>query len=140
MSLTAFRSLHRRLLAKGLGLLFVMVLLIGGLPGNAAQLTGKYTEDGLLLVNTLRTALTDSDSLGGLESSQAEAQQVIESFAGRYHGARFDKMASFTTLRTVSNTLASVYRSPGKRPLKPEQVTRVLTQLNRAEADLKRGS
>ena len=120
-------------------LLLSVALLLGSASSvaQAARLTGKYYEDSMTLIQTLRTILSEGDPLMNPEEARAEAMQAIQEFSGRYHGHRYDKLQSFTTLRTVFNTLASQYRT-SSRPLNPEKVERVLMQLDRAELALRR--
>ncbi|MEN9223872.1 MAG: photosystem II protein Psb27 [Thermostichus sp. HHBFW_bins_43] len=129
------KSLFLRLV----GLLLSVTLFLGWVSpeAQAARLTGKYYEDGMTMIQTLRTVLSEGDPLMNPEEARAEAMEAIQEFSGRYHGQRYDKLQSFTTLRTVFNTLASQYRM-SNRPLKPEQVERVLMQLDRAEVALRR--
>lgn len=105
----------------------------------AAPLTGDYVEDGLHVIQTLRTAIIETDSAAAKEQSEDEASAAIRAFSSRYHGAKYTKRLSFTTLRTVFNTMASKYQSSFKRPFKPDQMERLQSQLNLAEAALKQG-
>lgn len=127
-------------LLRLVSLLLSVTLLVGLVsPGaQAARLTGKYYEDSMTIIQTLRTVLSEGDPAMNPEEARAEAMQAIQEFAGRYHGQRYDKLQSFTTLRTVFNTLASQYRT-SNRPLQPEKVERVLMQLDQAEMALRRG-
>ncbi|MGY3169810.1 photosystem II Psb27 protein [Thermostichus sp. MS-CIW-19] len=122
-----------------LGLLLSVTLMLGWATASAqaARLTGKYYEDSMTLIQTLRTVLSEADPVMNPEEAQVQAMEAIQEFAGRYHGHRYDKLQSFTTLRTVFNTVASHYRT-SKRPLDPEKVERVLMQLDRAELALRR--
>ncbi|MFS8854415.1 photosystem II protein Psb27 [Synechococcus sp. H55.7] len=121
------------------GLLLSVILVLGWTTASAqaARLTGKYYEDSMTLIQTLRTVLSEADPVMNPAEARAEAMEAMQEFAGRYHGQRYDKLQSFTTLRTVFNTLASQYRT-SNRPLNPEKVERVLMQLDRAELALRR--
>ncbi|MEN9202276.1 MAG: photosystem II protein Psb27 [Thermostichus sp. DG_1_6_bins_120] len=131
--------MFKTLFLRFLGLLLSITLLLGLMipEVQAARLTGKYYEDSMTMIQTLRTVLSEGDPAMNPEEARAEAMEAIQEFAGRYHGQHYDKLQSFTTLRTVFNTLASQYRM-SNRPLKPEQMERVLMQLDRAEVALRR--
>ncbi|MFS8860377.1 photosystem II protein Psb27 [Synechococcus sp. H60.3] len=122
-----------------LGLLLSVILVLGWTTASAqaARLTGKYYEDSMTLIQTLRTVLSEADPVMNPAEARAEVMEAMQEFAGRYHGHRYDKLQSFTTLRTVFNTVASHYRT-SNRPLDPEKVERVLMQLDRAELALRR--
>ncbi len=129
------KTFFRRLV--GLLLSVTLALSWATSSAQAARLTGKYYEDSMTLIQTLRTVLSEGDPVMNPEEARVEVMEAIQEFAGRYHGHRYDKLQSFTTLRTVFNTVASHYRT-SKRPLDPEKVERVLMQLDRAELALRR--
>lgn len=106
-------------------------------PVQAVQLTGNYTEDGKAVVSVLRTALQDFEDEAAQAAAETEARAAITDFSGRYHADRYKKMISFTTLRTVFNTMASNYRTG--RPLKESRQERALEQLEKAERALELG-
>jgi photosystem II Psb27 protein len=115
-----------------LTLALVISLMLPGAFAEAVQLKGSYTQDGQTVIQVLRAAVEAPSEEA--ERAALEAQAAMDAFNGRYHGDRYDKMQSYTTLRTVFNTLASSYRV--KRPLTEEKKERVLAQLRRAEAGL----
>jgi photosystem II Psb27 protein len=102
----------------------------------ASQLTGNYLADGQALIASIRTAV--SGQAESQDEAESAALDLIDAFSSRYHGDRFTKLQSYTTLRTIFNTVASSYRGSMKRPLKPTQVERVLSQLDKAEEALNR--
>lgn len=106
-------------------------------PVQAVELTGNYTEDGKAVVSVLRSALQEFEDEAAREEAEAEAKQAITDFAGRYHEDRYKKMISFTTIRTVFNTMASNYRTG--RPLKENRQERVLSQLDQVDRALELG-
>jgi photosystem II Psb27 protein len=119
-------------------LLLVVLILVGSIQSSpAVTFTGDYQTDGQAVIASLRESLgefeTEAEGVAALE----DAKEAIEGFYARYHGPRYTKMQSFTTLRTVFNTLASNYRT--ERPLRDSQSDRVLQQLSQAEAALQRG-
>ncbi|MEN9204992.1 MAG: hypothetical protein Q6K99_00925 [Thermostichales cyanobacterium BF4_bins_65] len=119
-------------------LLVVLLVLVGLLlpwtPAEAVRLKGSYVEDGKTVIEVLRTAVQAPEGTEEAQAAALEAQQAMDAFNSRYHGDRFDKKQSYTTLRTVFNTLASSYRMG--RPLTEEKKERVLSQLRRAETGL----
>ena len=131
--------MQKTLFLRLVGLLLAIALILGwAIPGaQAARLTGKYYEDSLTIIQTLRTALLEGDPVLKPEEARAEVMEAMQEFVGRYHGPRYNKLPSFTTLRTVFNTVASHYRT-SDRPLEPEKLERVLMQLDRAEMALRR--
>lgn len=127
------------LVTRVLTILTVAILVVAQWmsPAQAVQLTGNYTEDGQAVVAVLRASLQEFDDQEEAAAARIEAQEAIKGFTGRYHADRYKKMVSFTTMRTVFNTLASNYRSP--RPLKADRQARVLDQLDQAERALSVG-
>jgi len=121
-------QVHRLFLTLAL----IVSLILPWTAAEAVQLKGPYSQDGLTVIAVLRAALEAPKEEA--ESAALEAQAAMDAFNGRYHGVRYDKMQSYTTLRTVFNTLASSYRV--NRPLNEEKKERVLAQLRRAEAGL----
>ncbi len=129
------KGLMKRVLTIVAVVILAMVQGIG--PAQAVQLTGDYTQDGQAVVSVLRTSLQDFEDEAAAEAAREEAEQAIKDFTGRYHADKYKKMISFTTLRTVFNTLASNYRT--SRPLKESRQERVLDQLDQAERALSVG-
>lgn len=110
-------------------------------PARALDLTGNYVNDGNAVIEVLRAYVDPETDLepSVLDQRIAESQEAIESFYSRYRG-RYAKTRSFTTFQTIFNTLASNYRGRTQpRALKPDQKTRVLTQLDQAKVALSRG-
>lgn len=124
------------LMTRVFTILTIVIMAVAQLasPAQAVQLTGNYAEDGQAVVTVLRASLQDFEDPEAAQVAQTEAKQAIEDFTGRYHADRYKKMVSFTTLRTVFNTLASNYRST--RPLKESRQERVLAQLDQVERAL----
>ncbi|GAB4212893.1 MAG: hypothetical protein OHK0012_08020 [Synechococcales cyanobacterium] len=125
-------SRHLRRILVSVLLLIALVVPLWSAPAQAIRLKGPYNEDGLEVIRVLREALDTPDDSDQAADAHSEAQAAMDAFNGRYHGDRFDKMQSYTTLRTVFNTLASTYRVG--RPLTAEKKERVLAQLRRAES------
>ncbi len=119
-------------------LLLVVLILVGSIQSSPAiTFTGDYQTDGQAVITSLRESLDQFETEEEGAAALADAKEAIEGFYARYHGPRYTKMQSFTTLRTIFNTLASNYRT--ERPLRDNQSDRVLEQLSQAEVALQRG-
>ncbi|NJK62277.1 MAG: photosystem II protein Psb27 [Synechococcaceae cyanobacterium SM2_3_1] len=119
-------------------LLLVVLILVGSIQSSPAiTFTGDYLSDGQAVIASLRESLGEFETEEAGVAAHEDAKVAIEGFYARYHGPRYTKLQSFTTLRTVFNTLASNYRT--ERPLRDSQSNRVLQQLSQAEAALQRG-
>lgn len=124
---------------------FVCIALVAtiGLVGCGSDLgglTGNYVSDTQAVIQSLRYAIGLSASDTNRKTAQADARSKINAFASRYRRDP-DKLslASFTTLRTALNALASYYNGTTKRAV-PEKVRdRVLIELERVEAALAQG-
>ncbi|MFM7471313.1 MAG: photosystem II protein Psb27 [Nodosilinea sp. LVE1205-7] len=129
-------------IARLFALVLVAVIgLTGCSNGTSGQLTGDYRQDTLMLVNSLRTAISLADDDPAKAESQAEAKVIISDFASRYR--RDDSVASlssFTTMRTALNALAGHYSSYPNRPLPEKLKTRIEQELKQVEAALNRGA
>jgi photosystem II Psb27 protein len=132
------RAFFSQMLACVVSVLLIVVGIL--LPAQAMQMTGQYSEDGIQVITVLRSALSPLETPEASELAKTEADAAMQAFSARYHGPRFDKKLSYTTLRTIFNTVASNYRSKVQRPLKEEKVQRILDQLKQAEVALKRGN
>ena len=132
----------KALIARLFALVLVDVIgLTGCSTGTSGQLTGDYRQDTLMLVNSLRTAITLADDDPAKAESQAEAKVIISDFASRYR--RDDSVAglsSFTTMRTALNAIAGHYSSYPNRPLPEKLKTRIEQELKQVEAALNRGA
>ncbi|MFZ4639973.1 MAG: photosystem II protein Psb27 [Nodosilinea sp.] len=132
----------KALIARLFALVLVAVIgLTGCSTGTSGQLTGDYRQDTLMLVNSLRTAITLADDDPAKAESQAEAKVIISDFASRYR--RDDSVAglsSFTTMRTALNAIAGHYSSYPNRPLPEKLKTRIEQELKQVEAALNRGA
>lgn len=130
------------LISRLLALMLVAVIgLTGCSAGTSGQLTGDYRQDTLMLVDSLRTAITLPDDDLAKAEAQAEAKVLISDFASRYRrDAAVANLSSFTTMRTALNAIAGHYSSYPNRPLPEKLKTRVEQELKQVEAALKRGA
>lgn len=122
-------------------MLVAVIGLTGCSAGTSGQLTGDYRQDTLMLVDSLRTAITLPDDDLAKAEAQAEAKVLISDFASRYRrDAAVANLSSFTTMRTALNAIAGHYSSYPNRPLPEKLKTRVEQELKQVEAALKRGA
>jgi photosystem II Psb27 protein len=132
----------KTLIARLFALMLVAVIgLTGCSAGTSGKLTGDYRQDTLMLVDSLRTAITLPDDDPAKAEAQAEAKVVISDFASRYRrDAAVANLSSFTTMRTALNAIAGHYSSYPNRPLPEKLKTRVTQELKQVEAALNRGA
>ena len=132
----------KTLLSRLFALMLVAVIgLTGCSAGTSGLLTGNYRQDTLMLVDSLRTAITLPDDDPAKTEAQATAKVVISDFASRYRrDAAVANLSSFTTMRTALNAIAGHYSSYPNRPLPEKLKTRVEQELKQVEAALKRES
>ncbi len=130
----------KTLLSRLFALMLVAVIgLTGCSAGTSGLLTGNYRQDTLMLVDSLRTAITLPDDDPAKAEAQAVAKVVISDFASRYRrDASVANLSSFTTMRTALNAIAGHYSSYPNRPLPDKLRTRVEQELKQVEAALKR--
>ncbi|MBU6228291.1 MAG: photosystem II protein Psb27 [Cyanobacteria bacterium REEB459] len=129
-------------LARLVALVLVAVIgLTGCSAGTSGQLTGDYRQDTLMLVNSLRTAISLADDDPAKAEAQAEAKVIISDFASRYRrDESVASLSSFTTMRTALNALAGHYSSYPNRPLPEKLKTRIEQELKQVEGALNRGA
>ncbi|MCS6782170.1 MAG: photosystem II protein Psb27 [Gloeomargarita sp. SKYBB_i_bin120] len=133
--------MRKRLGAIVVGLVLVVSLLLTGCSGAMGTLSGDYVQDTLQLVQTLRRAVALSEDDPNKAAIQSETRQRINDFAAHYRrDSRVSSLLSFTTLRTVLNSLAGHYSSYPGRPLPEKLKNRINEQLDQVELALKRGN
>lgn len=130
-------------LSKLLALILVITISFVGYIDNAsANLTGKYTEDTLSVLETLTTAIelpADAD-VETKKATQKEARQQINDYVSRYRrNSNYSGLKSFTTMQTALNSLAGFYTSYGNRPLPDKLKTRINQEFKQVEFALKKG-
>lgn len=130
----------KTLLSRLFALMLVAVIgLTGCSAGSSGLLTGDYRQDTLMLVDSLRTAITLPDDDPAKAEAQANAKVVISDFASRYRrDASVSTLGSFTTMRTALNAIAGHYSAYPNRPLPEKLKTRVEQELKQVESALKR--
>jgi len=129
----------KRLISPLFALLLVAAIAISGC-GNADGLTGNYQQDTLDMVAALKTAIELPADAPNKVAAQAEARQKINVYASRYRrDASVATLSSYTTIRTVLNSLAGHYSSYPNRPIPQKLKDRLTRELKRVELALKRG-
>ena len=132
----------RTFLSKVVALMLVAVLFVSGCastPGTE-RLTGKYAEDAQIVVDVLRESLAVPADAENIQDVRADALSVMEAFASRYSRNKYRSFRSYTTLRTIFNTVGSNYRMSRVRPLRQDKIDRALSELRQAELAAQRGS
>lgn len=134
----------KRFLSRLLAL--VLVLCIGLLECSPAlaepvSITGKYSEDTIAVISSLRETLQIPDNSPDRITAQVEAKKLISDFASRYRrDTSLTKLPSFTTMRTALNSLAGHYTSYPNRPVPQKMKDRLEQEFKQAELSLKRGA
>ncbi|WP_173644992.1 photosystem II protein Psb27 [Geminocystis sp. NIES-3708] len=130
-------------LSKLLALILVITIsFLGYIDSASANLTGKYTEDTLSVLETLTTAIelpVDAD-VETKKATQKEARQQINDYVSRYRkNSNYSGLKSFTTMQTALNSLAGFYTSYGNRPLPDKLKARINQEFKQVEFALKKG-
>jgi len=108
----------------------------------SANLTGKYTEDTIAVLECLNTAieLPDDTDIQTKKATQNEARKQINDYISRYRkDTKYGGLKSFTTMQTALNSLAGYYTSYGNRPLTNKLKTRLSQEFKQVEFALKKG-
>ncbi|MEM6446128.1 MAG: photosystem II protein Psb27 [Cyanobacteria bacterium P01_D01_bin.123] len=124
-----------------MAVLLVAVLFVSGcatVPG-ADLMTGNYTTDVQTVVDSLRSTVDTPVDAPDFAEARAQARSVIDAFSSRYSANTYNNRQSFTTLRTVFNTLGSYYRGEGTRSPNAKKLDRVRAELDRVEKALSLG-
>jgi photosystem II Psb27 protein len=122
--------------------LVVTISFVGYIDTASANLTGKYADDTLTVLETLTTAiaLPDDTDTETKKSTQKEAKQQINDYISRYRkNSNYSGLKSFTTMQTAVNSLAGYYTSYGNRPLPDKLKTRLNQEFKQVEFALKKG-
>jgi photosystem II Psb27 protein len=133
----------KRYWSRLLSIVLVVVIGLMGFPysANADTLTGNYSQDTLTVVSILKDALAIPDDAPNRGASQTEARQKINEFAARYQrNNSVANLSSFTTMRTVLNSLAGHYSSYPNRPVPQKLRDRLQEEFVQVESALKRGA
>ena len=136
----------KRFLSRQLSRLIALVLvaaiaLTGCAAGGGPSLTGDYRQDTLALISSLRTAIDLPDGSAEKAAAQSDARQKINDFASRYRrDPALANLTSYTTMRTILNTIAGHYSSSPNRPLPQKMKQQLEQEFQQVEGALKRGA
>lgn len=132
----------QRYLSRFLAFVLVAVIGLTGCSANTPSgLVGNYRQDATVLLQTLRTAVELPDNSPEKSSAQAQARQAINDFASLYRReSALTKSASYTTIRTILNSMAGHYSSYPNRPIPQKLKDRLELEFKQAEMALQRGA
>ena len=101
-----------------------------------------FTDNATLnLAGSLRTAIELPEDAPQKAEAQSEARDLINAFASRYRrDPAVSGLASFTTMQTALNGLASHYTSYPNRPVPQKLKDRLDREFKQIELSLKRES
>jgi photosystem II Psb27 protein len=109
-----YRVAMKRYLSRLVAIVCAVMIGLTGFAGYASadSLTGKYKEDTLTLIGSMRSAIEATSDNPDRMKLQADARVKINDFASRYRrNGSVMKLSSFTTMRTALNSLAGHYSS-----------------------------
>lgn len=133
MSLKSFFS-------RCLALLLVIGIGLMGCSTTPGGITGNYSNDTLMVIETLTKAINLPDDATDKAEIQALARQQINDYASRYRrDAKRSTLRSFTTMQTALNSLAGYYSAYGARPIPEKLKTRLTQEFQQVELAIKRG-
>ena len=128
-------------LSRLLALVLVVVVGLMGCSTNVAGLTGNYSQDTSMVLETLATAIDIADDDPKKDSVQNLARTQINDYVSRYRrDTKTAGLRSFTTMQTALNSLAGYYSSYGNRPLPEKLKKRLKQEFRQVEIALKRDS
>ncbi len=105
-----------------------------------AGLTGNYVEDTNAVIKSLRYAVNLPADAPDRASAESDAHYKINAYAARYRiNSDKSSLYSYTTMRTVLNTLAGYFNGTSRKSIPEKTKERVLLELERAENALNEG-
>ena len=132
-----WRRIKAALLAVCLGL----TRLVTACSGSSGPLTGNYAEDTVVGADQLMATIAIAADDPGRSEAETSARALFNDYMARYRPqAKFNGLASFTTMQTALNSLAGHYASYANRPLPEALHDRIAKELNKAEKSVVQGS
>jgi photosystem II Psb27 protein len=126
--------------SRCLALLLVIGIGLMGCSATPGGITGNYSNDTLMVIETLTQAINLPDDATDKAEIQALARQQINDYAARYRrDAKRSTLRSFTTMQTALNSLAGYYSAYGARPIPEKLKTRLNQEFQQVELAIKRG-
>jgi photosystem II Psb27 protein len=105
-----------------------------------AGLTGNYIQDTTAVIKSLRYAVNLPPDAPDRASAESDAHYKINAYAARYRiNSDKSSLYSYTTMRTVLNTLAGYFNGTSHKSIPEKTKERVLLELERAERALNEG-
>jgi photosystem II Psb27 protein len=131
----------QRIWSRLIVLVLVVVIGLSGCSNTPSGLVGNYQKDTLTVVQNLRTALELPDDSPEKSAAQSLARENINDFAALYRkDSGLIKLSSYTTMRTVLNSLAAHYASYPNRPVPDKLKERLELELSQIESAIDRGA
>jgi photosystem II Psb27 protein len=132
-----WRRIKAALLAVCLGL----TLLVTACSGSSGPLTGNYAEDTVVVADQLMATIAIAADDPGRSEAETSARTLINDYMARYRPqAKFNGLASFTTMQTALNSLAGHYANYPNRPVPDALKERLNKELKKAETGVVRGA
>ena len=130
----------RSLLSRFLALVLVLVIGLMGCSATPGGITGNYTNDTLMVIETLTTAINLPPDAPNKEEIATLAHQQINDYASRYRrDSKRATLRSFTTMQTALNSVAGYYNAYGSRPIPEKLKNRLNKEFKQVEIAVTRG-
>jgi photosystem II protein Psb27 len=135
-------KLMKKYISRLLALVLVAAVTLVGCSGSpSGMLTGNYSKDTLVVVDSLRTAILLPEDAPQKAEAQGQAKEIINEFIARYRrDSAVTTLSSFTTMRTALNALAGHYSSYPNRPIPDKLKERLQQEFKQVEIAVSRGA
>lgn len=132
----------KKYISRLLALVLVAAVTLVGCSGSpSGMLTGNYSKDTLVVVDSLRTAILLPEDAPQKAEAQGQAKEIINEFIARYRrDSAVTTLSSFTTMRTALNALAGHYSSYPNRPIPDKLKERLQQEFKQVETAVSRGA
>ena len=132
----------KKYISRLLALVLVAAVTLVGCSGSpSGMLTGNYSKDTLVVVDSLRTAILLPEDAPQKAEAQGQAKEIINEFIARYRrDSALTTLSSFTTMRTALNALAGHYSSYPNRPIPDKLKERLQQEFKQVEIAVSRGA
>ena len=132
----------KKYISRLLALVLVAAVTLVGCSGSpSGMLTGNYSKDNLVVVDSLRTAILLPEDAPQKAEAQGQAKEIINEFIARYRrDSAVTTLSSFTTMRTALNALAGHYSSYPNRPIPDKLKERLQQEFKQVEIAVSRGA
>jgi photosystem II Psb27 protein len=127
-------------LSRCLALVLVVMMGLMGCSATPGGITGNYSNDTLMVIETLTTAINLPKDAENKMEIETLAHQQINDYASRYRrDVKKGTLRSFTTMQTALNSLAGYYTAYGSRPIPEKLKNRLNDEFKQVEIAIKRG-